>query len=137
MLGLLLGDTGSGAVNCPIASLENNGTTYNVSSGIKFDADGDVYRMTILGAWQRIGTWLINGTNSDYYISRTIDSGSLDTDAGAGPLQMNSDRAYAIVQTTVGTSTAMISVTISNSTTGSPVLDGKSYTLKATRESGA
>jgi hypothetical protein len=46
-------------------------------AGIKFDSDGNLYeRQEIGGAWSRYGVWLVNGTASNYYLSRTIDSGS-------------------------------------------------------------
>ena len=72
---------------------QGSGTVY---SGVKFDADGGVYERQPSGAWSRVYTWLLSGTNSDFYIVRTISSGTLTTDDGAGPLVLSTDRTYDI-----------------------------------------
>ena len=71
-----------------------------VYSGAKFDGDGNLYAMTATGAWQQVGTWLSVGAATAYHLTRTIIDGTLSTDAGAGPLQMNTDREYYIKHVT-------------------------------------
>ena len=103
----------------------SSGTIY---SGAKFDADGSVYARTAAGAWQVVGTWLIAGSAATYYISRTIDTGTLTTDAGAGPLQMNTDREYD-KQGTAGGGFVSVGVTysISDDVSGTPVVATGTY----------
>jgi hypothetical protein len=108
------------------------GLSSPVYSGAKFDGDGDVYAYSATGSWQRIGTWLVAGAATGYYISRTVDSGSLNVDAGAGPLQMNTDREYSISWGPVASSkTAAISFQISSDVSGSPIVATGSYTFEA------
>jgi len=70
-------------------------------SGVRFAADGQMYAYQAAGGVTNIGSWLVSGTNSDYYLVSTIDSGSLDTDPGRGPLQLNSDRSFNVIDTTI------------------------------------
>lgn len=68
--------------------------TGTVYSGIKFGSDGGIYERQPAGGWSRKFSWLLSGTNSTFYVVRTVISGSLTTDAGAGPLVLSSDRIY-------------------------------------------
>ncbi len=106
------GDSASIPSNGFITISESFGTAY---SGAKFASDGQVYERQAGGGWSNIGSWLLNGTNSDFYVIRTINSGSLTTDAGAGPLQLNTDRVYDIQRTTDGESRAAIEFSIVDS----------------------
>jgi hypothetical protein len=72
-------------------SSQGSGTLY---SGVKFGADGGVSERQPGGTWSRVYTWLLSGTNSTFYIVRTVVDGTLTTDAGAGPLVLSSDRIY-------------------------------------------
>jgi len=101
-----------------------------VFSGAKFDADGDVYAMSANGSWQQIGTWLIEGTNSDYYLVRSITAGTIDTDAGAGPLQLNTDREYYIEYAPLGGGRSA-TVTFQIENIGTDVLASGAYTFSA------
>ena len=94
---------GSGATPTGVQLIPNDftvqGGTSNPTmySGIKIDADGGVYERQIGGGWSRVFTWLLSGTNSAYYVNRTVVSGSLTTDAGSGSaLTLDSDRIYDI-----------------------------------------
>ncbi len=73
----------------------------SVYSGVKFDADGSMYAYNAGGSLANIGTWLVSGTNSTYYLVTTIDSGALTTDAGRGPLQLNTTRTYNCIDSVV------------------------------------
>lgn len=129
--------TGGDAATVPAASFARTGDV-TVYSGVKFDADGDVYARSALGGWQQVGTWLLNGTNSDFSVARTINSGSLTTDAGAGDLQLNSDRSFDIQNSTPSSeSTATVTFVISNWNAGSPnvTYSTRAYTFTATAES--
>lgn len=114
----LLGDTAvtAGAQVPSVVSFNNSdvpaaGTVY---SGVKFDADGLVYRRQLNGAWGLVGTWMLTGVNTAYHIHRTVDAGALDTDAG-DDLVLSSDRIYDVQETSPGnTDTASVTFRISN-----------------------
>lgn len=97
-------------------------------SGLKFDNDGNMYRRQAGGGWSSVGAWLLNGTASDFYITRAIVSGTLTTDAGAGPLQLNVDREYDIQGT--ANDVTEITVEISNDISGTPILVMRNYTFE-------
>lgn len=88
-------------------------------SGVKFAADGNMYAYQAAGGTTNIGSWLVSGAVADYYLVSTIDSGTLDTDAGRGPLQLNADRVYYCLDTTagVGFETATVTFTIEDAAT--------------------
>lgn len=107
-----------------------------VHSGIRFSSTGVVFAKTAGGAWQAAGTWLVAGSASTYYLSRTIDSGTLTTDAGAGPLQMNTTRDYDRQKSGgFGVVSCMLTFSISNDVSGSPVVASGSITLEVERGS--
>lgn len=117
--------TGAAAnvVQVPTVDLFRSAASGIVHSGIRFDADGNIYVKTAAGAWQMHSTWLVAGSASTYYLSRTISAGTLTTDAGAGPLQMNTDRDYD-KQKSAGNGVIQTDLTfnISNDASGSPVV---------------
>ena len=99
-------------------------------SGLKVDADGGLYEKTPTGGWSRYATWLLAGTNTTYYVSRTVTEGSLTTDAGAGPLQCNADREY-FISTNGPLKITTVVVNLSNDVSGSPIVASASYTFSA------
>lgn len=107
-----------------------SGTCY---SGLKIDADGNLYERNAAGGWSRFGTWLFIGTAANYYVQRTVASGSLTTDAG-GPagsgLQLNADRIYD-VQTGFGEKEAVIKFEIATESAGTTIVATRSYTFFA------
>jgi len=108
------------------------------SSGIQFGADGILYLIQNNGGTSAvIGEWLANGVASDFYVSRTIDSGTLVVDAGAGPLQLNANRGYQILRSTIGIDEATITCTLSNDISGLPILATATYDFKAEYSTGA
>lgn len=109
------------SANIPALDLERTGSGGTVYSGIKFDSDGDIYALSASGSYNRVGTWLLSGTNTDFSINRTIDDGTLTTDAGAGDLQLNADREYDVQQATPGADkVADVTFQIRNWNAGSP-----------------
>ncbi len=73
----------------------------DVYSGVQFSSDGNMYAYQSAGGTTNIGSWLVKGAASDFYLVTTIDSGTLTTDAGRGPLQLNATRTYNCIDTTV------------------------------------
>jgi len=113
----------------PSHNFTNQGFEGTIYSGLRIDADGNLYARQANGGWSQFAAWLLSGTASDMYVSRTIDSGSLDTDAGAGPLQLNTDRDYDVQRSIDGEETAVVSFQLSNDSSGSPVLASRTYTF--------
>lgn len=109
------------------------GFSGTVFSGVKFDADGNIYERQTAGGWSSIGAWRLSGAASTFYVSRTIDTGSLTTDAGAGPLQMNTDRIYDIQRTSDGEDISRITFSISDDVSGSPVIANRTYMFNVIR----
>ena len=107
--------------------IDESGTIY---SGIKLDDDGNIYARQAGGGWSSIGAWLLNGVNTGFFVKRVIDSGTLTTDGGAGPIVLSSDRIYD-VQSAVGIKTTTVSFEISNDISGSPVLAQITHTFTA------
>ena len=66
-------------------------------SGVRFSIDGNMYRRQAAGGWSSIGAWLLKGAASDYYVQRTVESGTLTADGGDGA-QLTTDRTYDIQQ---------------------------------------
>lgn len=96
----------------PINDFTTQGFTGTVYSGVKFDNDGNIYERQAGGGWSSIGAWLLSGTASDFYIKRTIDTGSLTTDGGAGPLILSTDRIYDLQRTTDGEDASRVTFSI-------------------------
>ena len=108
------------------------GTIY---SGIKFDNDGNIYARQTDGGWSSIGSWLLNGANSDFFVKRVVDTGTLTTDGGAGPIVMSSDRIYDVQRSTLGIKTTAVSFEMSNDISGSPILAMITHTFTAFKDS--
>ena len=86
--------------------------------------------------WQALSSWLQKGTASGYYIQRSIDSGTLVSDAGDGQ-QLNLDREYTLTDSSPsdGPTTAVLTFEISTDAPGSNVVAGpRSYTISAEYE---
>ena len=94
-----------------------------VFSGIRLGSDGILYLFQANGGVSAVGgEWLVFGTASTFYVQRTITSGDLEVDAGAGFLQLNVNRDYNNQQTLVGESSATVFFEISSDVSGSPVV---------------
>jgi len=123
LINALMSSTGSGGDPGDTAQLLANdfttqGFTGTIYSGLKLDADGNAYERQAAGGWSSIGAWLVNGTNSDFYVRRTIDSGSLTTDAGGsvGDLrQLSTDRIWDVQKLNNGEKETNVTFTIVNS----------------------
>jgi hypothetical protein len=116
-----------------IDQLETIKATKPCYAGIRIAADGDVYALSAAGVtWQRVGTWLLVGASSAFYVSRSIDQGTLSTDAGAGPLVCSTNRDYKIINVThKSTEIASITLDIASDVSGAPIVATRSYTLSA------
>ena len=122
-------------VQLPVYTLfSNTGTSGTIYSGIRFGADGNLYRRQMGGGWSVFDQWLVNGLSSGFYVSRTVNSGTLTQDAGAGPLQMNTNRDYDVQTAVEQVVTASVSFSISSDISGTPVVAGpRVYNFSATK----
>ena len=100
-------------------------------AGVKLDSDGGLYCMTPDGQWSFVDSWLLTGANTVHQVVRTIDSGTLSTDAGAGPLALSSDRSYEIINASWSTvKTTLITLEL-QLVSDSSFVDSRQYTLEA------
>ena len=129
----LLFFTLGGGTPTGVQLLANNFRTFGIGgavySGVKFAADGGVYERQSGGGWSRVFTWLLTGTNSDFYVVRTIATGGLTTDAGAGQQQLDADIEFDVQQVGVGQAVAGVYFEIQN--VGTTVLASISYDFDA------
>ena len=120
-------ETGTGGTQASAVQLFsytlNHADAYGVVySGVKFDGDGIMYILQSSNNYSKGRPWLLAGAATSFYLTRIINEGSLDTDAGAGPLQMNTDRIYYISQKFNGRKSAIVDFEISSDSSGSPVI---------------
>lgn len=132
--GGIIGGGGSAApVQLPdLSSFANFEISGPVYSGIQFNSDGGIYRMSESGTWQYTGKdWLLEGAASAYYLVRTVNGPDSLNEIDGGTLQqMNTTRSYAL--STNFERECGIEFSISSDASGTPVVAGpKTYTLSA------
>ena len=119
-----------------VDNLETSGTVY---ANYKIDADGSIYKSASNGGYgSAFETWLVNGLNSDVWVERTINLGTLSTDDIAGSrVQCNSDLEIGVTRSIVGEKAAQVQLDFYDAETGGNLLDSATIDLAATRDSGA
>lgn len=125
----------SEVVQIPVfTGFSTTGMEGTIYSGVRFGSDGNLYRRQAAGGWSVFAQWLVNGTASNFYLSRTINDGTLTEDAGSGQLQMNVNRDFD-VQTAIEVEvTASVSFQLSDDVSGTPVVAGpRVYNFSATK----
>ncbi len=112
-----------------VSNYETFGLVY---AGVKFDGDGNLYVRQSNGSYGAAEAWLVSGSAGTFYLSRSIFSGTLNDDAGSGPMVMSSDRVYSIEQDFEGEAKITeIDFEISNDSSGSPIVASGRITLEA------
>lgn len=121
-----------------LANVASQGETSTVYSGVRFGADGNIYKLQSSGGYSVVGQWLLNGTASDYYVARTVVTGSLVSDSG-NDVQLNTDRTYYVTDTTANGSSvqASVSFSITNSGGGTVYSGPRTYSFSAFLDTGA
>jgi hypothetical protein len=107
------------------------GTCY---SGVRFNTDGDEDDKCPTNVWNdgARGQWLDSGSNSDVWVERTINSGSLnDSDAGAGRLNLGTARAFSVSRASTGTHTANVTFDFYDAASGGSLLDTVTIDISA------
>lgn len=107
----------------------------SVTAGIRFGADGYIYRYNYDSSITQVVPWLLKGAASSCYLFRTINSEypdiAITRDAGTGVL-MSTNRDYTIDVFVEGvTYSADIEFYISDQSDGSTVLASQTYKLEA------
>ena len=99
-------------------------------SGIRLGSDGVLQTFQANGGLStKQGEWLVSGTASTFYVQRTIISGTLEVDAGAGFLQLNANRDYDNKKSTEGTKITVVFFEIADSAAGTNILDTATMTF--------
>jgi len=92
-------------------------------SGIRFGSDGVASLIQANGGFSAISSeWLISGSAAGFWVQRTIISGTLEVDPGAGFLQLNTTRTYDNQKASVGSKTTSLFFEFSSDSSGTPVV---------------
>ena len=99
---------------------------------VKCDADGDWYESTNTGGYGvSEGSWLTSGLNSEVWIERVLDVGTLTTDPGSGRLICSSDRIYGVSATAVASKVCTLTFNFYDAASGGNLLGTKQIVLDA------
>jgi len=126
------GDPGNTA-SLPANDFFTQGFDVTIYSGVQFHSNGLIYERQAEGTWSTFGSWLLSGTNTTFWLRRTIDSGSLTTDAGGsvGDLrQMDTTREYDVQRNSNGEKRCAVTFTIVNAADNATFAT-RTYTLEA------
>jgi len=94
-----------------------------VQSGIQLNLSGVLFLYQANGGLSQVtGEWLVSGTASTFFVQRTIIDGTLETDPGAGFLQLNVTRDYINKKSTQGTKITNVFFEISSDVSGIPIV---------------
>jgi len=105
-------------------------------AGIDYRVNGTEFSCTGAGVYDvSRGSWLEQGSSSNVWFQRTINTGSLDIDPGAGRLPMTSARLIEVQDSTIpgGPVTCNVTITMWDAATSGNKLDEKTFTLSAER----
>ena len=112
-----------------ISGARDSGTCH---SGVRFGASGVLSRIQPNGGFSAIsGEWLVTGDPTGFYLQRTLISGTLEVDAGAGFLQLNTNRDYDNQKSSAGQKTTEVFFEISSDVSGVPVVDTATMTFNS------
>ncbi len=121
---------GVDTVNIVSTTIDNALESGTCHSGVSLDNDGVLLHIQANGGASAIvGQWLVNGTASDFFVQRTIISGTLQVDPGAGFLQLNVNRTYDSQRSTAGIKTTVIFLEVSSDISGVPIVATADFTL--------
>ncbi len=111
-----------------ITRLASSGT---VNSGIQLNSSGVEFLYQANGGLSQVtGEWLVSGSAATFFVQRTILEGTLETDPGAGFLQLNVTRDYINKKSSTGPKVTTIFLEISSDVSGTPIV--ASATMKFT-----
>lgn len=95
-------------------------------------ADGDLYSSKT-GTTPNVSyeTWLDGGSNTQVWVERTINSGTLDTDWGASRVACTSDRVLGVSASGGATQACNVTVDFYDAASGGTLLDSQTLILDA------
>lgn len=109
-------------------------------AGVRFHLSGEEDRRHFSTGSYSIdrGDWLDSGLNSEVWVERTINSGSLNAgDAGTGRLVLSTSRAFGLKKTSEGTQSCNITFKFYDAAAGGNELASVTYNIIAEYFSGA
>ena len=99
-------------------------------AGIRLGSFGVLSKIQSDGGFSAIsGEWLLSGSAADFFVERTIISGTLQVDPGPGFLQLSVNRDYDNQKLTAGVKTTVVSFRVSSDVSGTPVLAAATMTF--------
>jgi len=120
----------------PVGGTISRTRSINTYARVRFGSDGIEYWTPSGGGpgyTLNKGAWMDTGANTNYWVERTINSGTLSTDAGAGRLAMTSNRDFGCIDTTDNGSPVTANVTFDfwDAATGGVKVGSATYTFTA------
>ena len=103
-------------------------------AGVQYNSSGTEWGSNSGGGFTvGRGPWLESGAAGDYWVERTVNSGTLDDqDAGTGRLQLNTTRSFSIVRTANrGVDTANVTFDFYDAASGGSLLASVTLTFNA------
>ena len=119
------------------ANVTTNGDFNPTVAGVDYRTNGTEWSSTASGSYTvSRGSWLDIGGSDEVWIQRTINSGSLTTDAGSGVLAMTSSRLFAVEDTSYpgGAVTCGLTVKFYSDSGGTTEIGSATFTLSAERQ---
>ena len=117
----------SGILVTPNTGVSSNSDTpanAPVYAGVQYNSNGSEYGSDAGGTFNvGRGVWLDAGLNSEVWVQRVVNSGTLDgTDSGSGRLVLSTTRAFSIQRGSLGTDTANVTFNFYDAASGGNLL---------------
>lgn len=130
-----------GPVVSPSSDSENNSNTdATCYAGVEFNLSGqEKGRHFSTGTYSVArGDWLDSGQNTEVWVERTINSGSLNGgDPGAGRLILSTTRSYGVQQTSLGSQPCNVTFKFYDAASGGNQIGESTVAMSALYLSGA
>lgn len=127
----MLADPTVSANTTDASNIRFNGECF---AGVSFKPSRTEFeRVASTGGWTGTnrGVWLDTGVPAAAWIERTINSGTLDDDAGSGRLNLSVERRFGMSQASAGVRTTNITFKFYDAASGGSELDSVTYDIKA------
>ncbi len=124
-------------VSANTANISTIGSDNPVVAGLQINTDGVEWSSNSAGTYNvGRGVWLDEGDSSQVWVERTLDSGTLDVDPGAGRLRLDTTRTYEKHDTTIpgGAETCTVTYDYYDAPSGGNLLDSVTLVHTAERE---
>ena len=103
--------------------VDNSNPSSTCHSGVDFSSTGVLCTIQANGGFSAVmNEWLNSGSASGFYLQRTILSGTLGVDAGAGWLQLSTSRTYDNQKVSAGIKTTEVFFELSSDVSGTPLV---------------